>query len=601
MRTQTLRHLIGITAGLGLALGAAVPADAAPAAVLKLQDATGDVGPQDTDGGPGAEQASVTHVVRDGKVYVVTVFMSSKVEEGNWQCKCSSVELSADGSPTMAVNDVTLGPYSNGDRLCNHPKIASDGNNVFWVYGSDKNGANNPKTYVGVLDHMCNEVAEQVLISNDADNNEGAPDIQVNGDGWITAGYLSTNTNDRSVAVGLQWDGSSLNQMWRNAIVAPSNIGRPSIGAISPTRSLFCAAKGDNRPPEDGVECHVLDTMTGESLTHSLVAASQPEQGIYMNQPSVARLDFGRWALMALESNGSGKEDGGTKGSNLSHIYVLDVDDQAITTRAEQTGLGSFQTHSAICGGEYGDQETENRVIGIFGAPITGNGPPVLQIARFDTENGINQDVDNEKWIAGYYADSGKLANMYGHNPNTQGRDFLRCIGDVPNPAFGNSSGFMPSVESFFVVPHQGRTPGEPKNSQWLALIPGRTSQPLPPGPPMDAGDIELGEGGETGPTGSGPSGSGPTGGGTGGSDGAGGAASGDDGGDEDGGDDGAPVGSGSTQPADGAEPNNESSSGCACRVGEKPAGGNAALAAAFGLAIAVLSRRNRRSARKES
>ncbi len=595
MRTQTRPHLIGIVAGLGLSLGAALPADAAPAAVLKLQDATGEVGPQETDGGPGAEQASVTHVVRDGKTYVVTVFMSSKVpeEQRNWQCKCSSVELSADGSPTLVANDVTLGPYSDGDRLCNHPKIASDGNNVFWTYGSDKNGANNPRTYVGVLDHMCNEVAEQVRISDDSDNNEGAPDIQVNGDGWITAGYLSTNTNDRSVAVGLQFDGTTLNTMWRNSIVAPSNIGRPSIGAIGPTRSLFCAAKGDNRPPEDGVECHVLDTMTGESLTHSLVAASQPEEGIYMNQPSVAQLDFGRWALMALESSGEGK-DGGVKGSNLSHLYILDVDDNAITTRAEKEGLGSFQTHSAICGGEYGTGDTENRVVGIFGAPITGNGPPVLQIARYDAAEGVNQDVDNEKWIAGYYADSGKLANLYGHNPNTQGRDFLRCIGDVPNPAYGNPVGFMPSVRSFFVVPHQGRTPGEPKNSQWLALIPGATSQPLPPGPPQDAGDIELGEGGETGPTGSGPTGSGPTGGGEGGSPAGSGGAAGD--GDDDGG---AVVGSGSTQPGGNAEPGNESSSGCACRVGDSPGNGGAALAAALGLAITLVNRR--RPSRKES
>ena len=43
--------------------------------------------------------------------------------------------------------------------------------------------------------------------------------------------------------------------------------------------------------------------------------------------------------------------------------------------------------------------------------------------------------VRDDEWVVGAYnGDSGYIANKYGQNPNTQGRDFLRCIGNVPNP-----------------------------------------------------------------------------------------------------------------------------------------------------------------------
>jgi MYXO-CTERM domain-containing protein len=90
------------------------------------------------------------------------------------------------------------------------------------------------------------------------------------------------------------------------------------------------------------------------------------------------------------------------------------------------------------------------------------------------------------QWPIGYYGDSGHIANIYGQNPNTQGRDFLRCIGDVPNPGHGVSGGYLSNVESFFVAPHAGRIPGDPKNALFLSLVPGKTDKPVVVAPPEE-------------------------------------------------------------------------------------------------------------------
>jgi len=507
MNRRSLRRTSSVLAGLGLAVLGASNASAVPVATQLLANGQ-DSGPQEEYGGPGNEQSTVDYVTVGDKTYVVSIYMSSKVsaEDGPWQCKCSSMELTPDGSPTVIADQVQL-TDNDGDRPCNHPKAASDGERVFWVYGSDNNSANT-KTYVTAVDHMCNTVMDPQKISQDNNNNEGAPDIAVNGAGTITAGYLSTGENDRSIAVGLKvidLGGGQVDveQTYHTTVVTPSNIGRPSIVTQDEGYSLFCAAKGNNRPPEDGVECARIDANTGDIMYKQILAASQPDEKIYMNQPTIVRLDNGYYALHVLESSGEGKTDN-KKGSNISHDYVITPGSENFTVNAHEVALGNYPTHSTVCSGAYGVEG--KRHFGSFGAAVTGNGAPLVQFFSYDTA--IKADAEHNTWVAGWYADSGKLANLYGANPNTQGRDFLRCIGDVPNPGFGQPNGFLPSVKSFFVVPHAGRIPGEEKNSQWVSFIPGETSVPVEVDPPADVKDIGLGPQGE-GPVDSDPPGPG--------------------------------------------------------------------------------------------
>ena len=71
-------------------------------------------------------------------VYLVSVFMNSDVEEGYWQCKCTSMKLSATAAPEIVVDQMQL-TNNGGDRPCNHPKIATDGEHIVvigWCIGA---------------------------------------------------------------------------------------------------------------------------------------------------------------------------------------------------------------------------------------------------------------------------------------------------------------------------------------------------------------------------------------------------------------------------------------------------------------------------------
>ncbi len=484
--------LLALTAfGFGAAL--LPPCDAAADSAQVMRLAYGVGGPQQKNGGAGNEQPTSVVLQKSGMTYVVTVFMSSNVADKDrpWQCKCSSVALDPQQGPSLVADQVQLTNY-DGDRPCNHPMAATDGKHVVWTFGSDRNNQTNVSTYVGALDEMCKTEVAPKRISGNANNNEGSPDISYNGNGRFTAGYLSLNTNDTSFVLGLSLGEASgavtLTRTYLKGVVTPANIGRPAIVAASPDRSLFCASKGDNRPPEDGVECAWIDAGTGNVLWKKILAPSQPLLKKYMNQPSVARLDYGRFAVNLQESNGAGKTTN-TKGSNISHLFVIEPSDTGFVEKAHKSGLGIHQTHAAICSGGYGIEG--KRHIAIMGAPITGVGPPGIQIASYETQTDLIADKAN-LWQIGDYGDSGRLANLYGHNPTTRGRDYLRCIGDVPNPGHGLADGYQSNVKTFFVAPHAGRVPGDPKNSLFLSFIPGATTLVVAPEPPdeipVDAG-----------------------------------------------------------------------------------------------------------------
>lgn len=581
--------------GLGLLLDA-LPVQAGSGSPAYLQLAPGYGGPKKKNGGPGNEQPSVVTLEHDGKRYVVVVYMNSDTEDGYWQGKCTSIELSATDSPKIVADRIQISDYG-GDRPFNHPKLATDGEHIVYVFGSDgvNGNAANTSTYVGVLDAMCHVVAKPIKISNNGNNNEGAPDIVYNGEGYFTAGYLSTGGNDVSYARGLRLHKENgkveIEKTYLTQVVTPSNIGRPAIVEVSTDRSLFCAAQGDNRPPEDGVRCAMLDAKTGDVLWSKLLAKSEPNQKKYMNQPAVARLDNGRYAVQVIESSGEGKKKN-NKGSSLTHIYVIEPSDDGYVLKAHRTNVGAYQAHSTICAGAYGTEG--KRHIAFFDASITGVGQPEMQMLGYDPiAKEITLDPSKDLWVAGLYADSGYLANLYGANPNNQGRDFMRCIGDVPNPGFGVEGGYKPEVETFFVAPHAGRKPNEEKNALYVSFIPGKVAKPLPPEPPKEENPEGTGStgGGETTGSGAGattgPStgggaetGAGPTGGATGG------------GGFDDGAGGGADVG---PEDETGLPPDPNAPAGCACSTVGGSAHGAAGALALVGLAAAFATRRRSR------
>ncbi len=449
---------------------------------------------------PGFEQSTV--VFSKNHLVVVTMEAVQEKDKAPVQCSCSSYEMRPDGPPRLVTDLKRLTEYSNGERACNHPKAAADENgNIVWGYGSDYN-SNRPNTYAGIINEKCEHLAAPQMVSIARDANDGAWDVAYLGNGQFIGGYYSdggTPTTgfpapggDYSVAMGLSVQTGALlptlTRTWIKDVVTPTNIGRPTITAVAPDRGLLCAPKGPNRP-SDHIECGLIDTTNGTVVWKAEVAKGDRNKKIYFNQPTVVRISENKFALSAIESSGQGKQGNNVKGSNLSHLILLERNGDSITVGGEIVGAAAHQTHSSICAGGYGEQGEAS--VAVFSAAPTGIGRAAMQMVSFNqTTKAFATDPKADLWPAAWYGDSGHLSNWYGRNPMRQGRDFMRCIGDVPNAGYHVPNGFQPDVKSFFVGTVHGRVPGDEKNSLFLSLVPGQMDKKLAPTNPVPAGEI---------------------------------------------------------------------------------------------------------------
>ena len=504
------------------ALVAATGAAAEVPDVVRITDGL-NAGPAGQNDGPGAEQATVVHSLVDGHRYVTTVWMSSQLEgsgvprgDGNngtapYQCKCATWEIDPLAGPTQVVAPRFV-TQNTGNRPCNHPHMAINPttNQILLAYGTNDPNQTNVSPYVQGLDVMCNTLpistfergpnganvtqrdrATNRLRIDDPDQgaNDGAPwAALVNGStGLFQVGYLENNNRSRTVGVTL--GAASLTRHFDTVVIDQAERGRPSVARVSDTRTLVCSSDGLGRPPVNGAACAMIDAVSGTRIWKQRIAQAQPNAtpAIYFNQPIIVQGENGRFYVQVERTNGGGnRNDGGARaadrnrGASHNMLYTLLPDDDGahIQTDATVDGIGVNQVHATACSGQYGP--VGNWHIAVFDASITGSGLASVALARFDIPTQRLERLPTNQILGGQLADGGYLANIYGQNPNNQGRDFMRCIGDVPNPGFGVEGGYMPLVKTFFVLPYAGKVDPEPKNSLFLSFLPAYEVPPEP-------------------------------------------------------------------------------------------------------------------------
>jgi hypothetical protein len=496
--------------------------------ILRLSDGN-NAGPLERNAGPGAEQAHTIMMYKSGQLRLVTIWMSSQIPrddpnanngaggQGPYQCKCTSVAMSATLGPQIVKDAIQL-TENQGNRPCNHPRLAADVSNpavdstAIWVYGSNDPDQSNVATYAQALDADCNIIplanpqgdgsnpraTNRLQINDDNNNNEAAPDIHSFINGLFQASYYS-NGNNKTYAVGLTLNVANgqadIEKLYSTAFVDNANIGRPSGVAIPGTeKSFMCAAEGDNRPPEVGVRCALLNARTGDILWSDIIAASNPN-GIrndpvnprfYMNSPQVSIGTNGRVHVLVEKTSGGGRDGNGgdrvrtgQRGSTQSIVYTLLVNsDNTVQQLDMKAGIGNNQVHASVCSGGFGTDGAHH--LAVIDGSITGSGIMSAQFATFDTIGNALTSVGPIRALNSENSDSGLLANLYGQNPNDQGRDFERCVGNIPNAGFGLANGYRPEVKTFFAFPHAGRVDPDPKNSLFLAILPAWVPAPPP-------------------------------------------------------------------------------------------------------------------------
>jgi len=489
--SKTIRRvaqgMVGLAGGLGALLLGTPSAQAVAPVSIQLTRAYGGAVESPLEEGlenesPGHEMVHPVWVEKDGKIFVVIAYMSGDIPESMnapSQMKCSSFELTESG-PVLIADQVYLTENENVDRAGNYTKLLKVGSNIVFGYGYAPNN-NQTRSYVRLINEQCQSVSDTLKISNNDDQNIGAVHLGLVSDNKFFATYYSNDGNEsrgRFVTI----ENGALVKANNINLLNPTNIGRAPV-ATSGDRVLTCTGLGNQRPPEYGIGCTYLNSVSGEIVwKNELIVEADPENDIRYNQAQVVNIGPGRYAVMAQMTNAMGK-DTNDKGLNIDQLWILEPTDQGPNVRAHTEANGIYSTHASLLTGMYGD--LGEQAIGIFEAPPTPSGNAVVSFLKYDPASlSFKMDAYNDRWIVSpLHADSAMLSNLYGNNPQTQGRNYLWGIGDVPNPGFGKVGGFMPEAETLFVMPFAGKgaDPSEPKLAAWVSFLPGKTSKPVVP------------------------------------------------------------------------------------------------------------------------
>jgi len=392
---------------------------------------------------------------------------------GYWEGKTAVIQLSAEAAPTiLSSQQITT---FDGDRPFNHPRLASAGDYAVVAFASSIEDPNITNEYVMIVDSTGKmapltgtTLNGDTTVTDDNGNpvqalnvglwdgdNHGASEISFigtdsSGTDHFIGGFLHNNNDSYAFGLSVKKTatGYTANQDWLTLFARPANIGRPTIAVTGPTTAVACAAKGNNRPPEIGIQCDVLDTTTGKITYKSLVAPSDPQNHVYMNQPTITALGNGICGLGIVMSDGQGRNNNGHfLGSNTSMAYTIDCNTLAI--KNTQTAVAPFQRHATMTSSVFGNQG--QTFMGSLGCSSTGAGGAGLQLISVDQNGMMSVDKQNNMMPVMWQCDTAWLAYKGLRNPRDQGREFLHTLGNVPNPGFQDPKGWMPEVSHFAV------------------------------------------------------------------------------------------------------------------------------------------------------
>jgi hypothetical protein len=532
----TTRWLSGLVAGVGFLFGGIQVADAATVQLatgilpVKISQ-SGKVG---RGTGSGVMMASMTEMAGNK---ILAVWMDSDVQQGprngggnnrgKWQGKSAVIQLNADAAPSIVAQPTQIS-QNGGNRPFNHPTLATtpDGKYAVVHYAATIENPNNAQMYVQVMDATGATLSQPLRVDEgETGDDHGASHIlSVSADSFVI-GWLHNNNDTYLAGLKIDTTGATpkLTKTWQTKIFTPTNIGRVEVVNTDATHVAACVAVGNNRPPEVGIGCALVDHTTGQIAKRAIVAKSQPGNRIYMNQPTLAAMSPNVLGLGVIMSNGAGRNNN-RHGTNSSMMLTLDATTLAVLDKTDPATnpIAPFQRHSRLISALH--QDSGQTFAAFMGCSSTGAGGAGLQMVALDTAGKIQQ-LDRQAGLlpVASNCDTAYLSNRGLRNPNDQGRDFVRHIGNVVNPGFNNPRGWMPEVSHFTIAtvpavdPKASQDP-QARNSLYMSFVPSAWAKGLQVAMSgvVDVGQIPAG----ASPTGTGSgSGSGSAGGSSNGSD----------------------------------------------------------------------------------
>jgi MYXO-CTERM domain-containing protein len=422
---------------------------------------------------------------------------------------CTSVTLTETGPVTNIDKYVT---QNDGNQYRNaHASVAVpiDGGKAVAVFYNYRPN-NNTERYVQVFDGQCNSLSAQTRVmqkNNDdvcasAENGSHQVYSDVAGLTRVTAtcGGNGNNRDDGwqySVAFQAQPNGTYTAQKEWDLSIEPNEERTRGTSMVIPEQNLVvtCMSAGNTQPTNKGVRCYGIDTnAAGEQganansrlLWRQYVARRDGQ--IYQTQikmaqsRSVTNEATITWQTLVKRR----RQSKGDASLQMARIAVTREGMDIIALPVTNAFPGGDATHRAMLSVPFGVAGAEQDAIMLVSTSVNGSTnvmanaqmltwePTTRQFVRGRTV-GLNSAIDNA-WIS----------NIYGNNPNTQGRNHIQSR-VIENPYFGNPAGWMPEVKSFVATAatprkmRQGTQIAQDKLAFELALTPIVTAPEVQP------------------------------------------------------------------------------------------------------------------------
>jgi uncharacterized protein (TIGR03382 family) len=424
-----------------------------------------------------AEHATLAQL-NDGRDVVMFRLASKDVLDGveiydRAQLACTSVSLTPTGPVVNTDKYVTR---NDGNQYRNaHASVAvaigANKEAVAVFYNYRPNNPNNTQRYVQVFDKDCNSLSPQTLVmanNNDdmcasAENNSHIVTSATAGETRIVATCGGNGNNDDAgwnyeTVLTKQVDGKwTAKRTWRVINIQNEERTRQTATYIA-SENLFvaCASDGNSQPSNKGVSCTGVDTSIDGEVSNDARSrllwkqyVARRDGRIYQTQIKMAPSLLNPSEVTASWTT-IRKEDRRGKGQSIMNLARLKFtrEGMEIVALPAQLTDGTDATHRAMISAPYGLDGQEKDAFLLVSSSLNGspNAQAQAQVMTWDPVTmkfmrnrrvGLNSAIDNQ-WIS----------NIYGNNPNTQGRNHVQST-VIMNPYYAATTGFQTQVKSW--------------------------------------------------------------------------------------------------------------------------------------------------------
>jgi MYXO-CTERM domain-containing protein len=471
---------------------------------------------------PGVEQAQMMQL-NTGEVLVfgmASYDLNGAPVNDRVQMMCASVLIDAQAGPVMQSMQYVTNNDGNRNRNAHHPRLTKifDGEAVAVTYNYAPD--NRARAYTTVFGPNCAQISDrkQIMAKNNDDcseTNGETPEIVVeqtatkarlvsfhgcNGNGqddaWV-AGTSITKNADGSFTVSKDWDFSiEANEERSRGTMLPTS---------EPNLAVACWTAGNTQPPNKGVRCGGIDTAEGTATGDRLLwrqYVERKEGELYRTQIRSAPILDAAGAptnqayIEYQELTKRRRNDRGAVSRKASVIQFSREGLDVLAVPQYDIAQAVDVTHGAICSTQFGvEGQTVSAMFTLSGS-LNGSTGTLSTAQTVMWDNAARKLINDRQLPLNSTIDTGWLSNIYGQNPENQGRNYTRCVAGIANPHYGVAGAWNSEIKEFVGIVAASRRMDvstglpEQKLATELVLVPTVVAPETPRDPdPIDPAD----------------------------------------------------------------------------------------------------------------